>query len=319
MNYILNQAKKLVRTCHQAKSNNHALAFKPVFHPKLLTAVAGHDNKESSLDHSSSVCKRWVYGDDACFVSPSGDDCVLGVADGVGGWRHYDIDPGQFSQAMVATCQSLVERGQFNIENPKSLIQKVYSEIHQLKAHVLGSATFCLVSLSSSSGRIYAASLGDSGFLVFRDGQIIQRSSLQKHSFNTPFQLACLPPNNTSVQFHHDPPEEAVQTELAVQEGDLLVVGTDGLFDNLTDAMIIQELDSISWAPSRDQPEQSLHDCAKRLVNRAKEASHSDTFLSPFASEARQYGINIVGGVPGDVTVILGLVVNQDLAVSEHV
>lgn len=36
---------------------------------------------------------------------------------------------------------------------------------------------------------LHAANLGDSGFLVLRDGDVVFRSRPQQHSFNFPFQL----------------------------------------------------------------------------------------------------------------------------------
>ncbi|VDO00626.1 unnamed protein product [Rodentolepis nana] len=53
--------------------------------------------------------------------------------------------------------------------------------------------------------------------------------------------------------------------------------------------------------------------CAYRLVTCARDAAENPNFLSPFANEARQYGLNIAGGVRGDITVILALVVNEPI------
>lgn len=42
-------------------------------------------------------------------------------------------------------------------------------------------------------------------------------------------------------------------------------------------------------------PLESLHQCARRLVDRARMAAFVPDFPSPFANEARRYGINIAG------------------------
>ena len=41
---------------------------------------------------------------------------------------------------------------------------------------------------------MYTANLGDSGFLLIRDGEVVHRSVEQQHYFNTPFQLGVPPP-----------------------------------------------------------------------------------------------------------------------------
>ncbi|VDP83984.1 unnamed protein product [Echinostoma caproni] len=231
------------------------------------------------------------------------------VADGVGGWRAYGVDPGRFSRAIVRNCERLVNTGRFKPDEPELLIAQSYEDVLTSKDPIMGSATLCVIALHRCDHRLYAASLGDSGYLVVRHGRIVQRSTHQKHTFNTPFQLASPPPVQTR-QFYRDLPTQAAQSSINVEPGDLLVVGTDGLFDNLTDTMILQELDTVKL--ENDDPLESLHQCARRLVDRARMAAFVPDFQSPFASEARRYGINIAGGVPGDITVILGLVINGD-------
>ena len=57
-----------------------------------------------------------------------------------------------------------------------------------------GSSTACVVVLQATAGKMCSANIGDSGFLVVRNGSIIHRSQEQQHYFNTPFQLSLPPP-----------------------------------------------------------------------------------------------------------------------------
>lgn len=41
---------------------------------------------------------------------------------------------------------------------------------------------------------LHSANLGDSGFIVIREGTVVHESSEQQHYFNTPYQLAIPPP-----------------------------------------------------------------------------------------------------------------------------
>lgn len=61
-----------------------------------------------------------------------------GVADGVGGWRHYGIDPGEFSSFLMKTCERLVTKGRFLPTNPADLLAKSYQELLESKQPILG-------------------------------------------------------------------------------------------------------------------------------------------------------------------------------------
>lgn len=304
MTGILSHLCSVLRSVAQAVGPSSAPAtIRRIGRLSLLTAVSGYDNKHASC--STKPHSKWAFGDDACFISQTPSFYVLGVADGVGGWRAYGVDPGRFSRAVMRYCERLVLSGRSDLRNPGFLIAQSYEDVLISKDSILGSATLCIICLQRDEQRIYTASLGDCGFLVVRDGQVIQRSIHQKHTFNTPFQLASPPPIH-SRHFHHDLPAQAAQTSIDVEPGDLLVVGTDGLFDNLTETMILEEVCTIRI--SGDGILEGLHRCARCLVDRARNAAFEPNFQSPIAKEARRYGINIVGGAPGDVTVIVGLV-----------
>lgn len=65
-------------------------------------------------------------------------DIFLGVADGVGGWRSYGIDPGEFSSFLMRTCERLVESTNFNPKQPVSLLSYSYCELLEQKKPILG-------------------------------------------------------------------------------------------------------------------------------------------------------------------------------------
>lgn len=63
---------------------------------------------------------------------------LLGVADGVGGWRHYGIDPGEFSSLLMRTCERLVSMGRFTPSEPAGLLARSYYELLENKQPILG-------------------------------------------------------------------------------------------------------------------------------------------------------------------------------------
>lgn len=64
--------------------------------------------------------------------------CPSGVADGVGGWRDYGVDPSQFSATLMRTCERLVKEGRFTPSNPVGILTSGYYELLQNKVPLLG-------------------------------------------------------------------------------------------------------------------------------------------------------------------------------------
>lgn len=62
-------------------------------------------------------------------------------------------------------------------------------DVAHRSTRVPGSATACVVRLDPQRGVLDAANLGDSGFLVIRDGQLLFQSPAQQHFFDCPLQV----------------------------------------------------------------------------------------------------------------------------------
>ena len=100
---------------------------------------------------------------------------VIGVADGVGGWRAYGVDPGLFSMNLMKSCERLVKAGYFVNDQPAKLLKSGFLEMQQSKRPIIGSSTACVAILNHADGKLYTANIGDSGFLVFRGGRVVHR------------------------------------------------------------------------------------------------------------------------------------------------
>lgn len=228
---------------------------------------------------------------------------VIGVADGVGGWRAWGIDPGEFSHSLMRVSERLVLTGSYNPSQPAAIIARAYYELLENKSHILGSSTACVVVLSGDAGHLYSANIGDSGFLVMRNGSVVHRSQEQQHYFNTPFQLS-LPPPGTGAQVLSDGPESAETREFLVKEGDMLMVATDGVFDNLPDSMILKEMAKVQGSTDL----LLLQQAANSIAQQARKLAFDEEYMSPFARNARENGINAIGGKPDDITVVLATI-----------
>ncbi|XP_071526974.1 protein phosphatase PTC7 homolog [Panulirus ornatus] len=146
-----------------------------------------------------------------------------------------------------------------------------------------------VVVLQGDKGELCSANIGDSGFLVVRDGSVFHRSEEQQHYFNTPFQLS-LPPPGTNSQFLSDRPESAETLEFLVKEGYMLMVATDGVFDNLPDSMIIKEMVKVQGSTDLSL----LQQAANSIAQQARKLAFDEDYMSPFARNARENGINAI-------------------------
>lgn len=266
--------------------------------PYLVSAVCGF-SKERKIQRLI----KGQFGDDAWFTARYTSADVLGVADGVGGWRAYGIDPGEFSTHLMKTCERLIKLGRFTPTNPSELLARSYYELLHHKKSILGSSTACVVVLNRDDCTLYTANIGDSGYMVVRRGEVVRRSAEQQHYFNTPFQLS-LPPPGHQQDVLSDQPDSAMRDSFPVEDGDVILLATDGVFDNLPQNLLVNELVKVQGERCASR----LQMVANSIAWMARNLSFDETFVSPFAESAFANGINTIGGKPDDITVILATV-----------
>eukprot|EP00667_Euglena_gracilis_P008390 EG_transcript_8502 len=218
---------------------------------------------------------------------------VLGVADGVGGWRLRGVDPGIFADRLMEEVKDqAVSAGP---GDPVQMMDTAYKST--LKLVQYGSATCCVASLQPN-GVLRVANLGDSGLLVIRDGQCVHRTETQQFQFNFPLQLSThVSPGMTPTK-----PTDSGVTEVQVQAGDIVVLATDGLLDN------VYETDIVQMITAQLQAGLTLPQIATALFQTALDRTRDRTYLSPFAAQARQVGFSYLGGKPDDITLLLAQV-----------
>merc|ERR1739848_811571 len=108
---------------------------------------------------------------------------------------------------------------------------------------------------------------------------------------------------NMAADVLSDAPEAADQYEFSVEDGDVIMLATDGVFDNIPDSILVEEIGILQNGPLDAAKIQAV---ANSIALIARKLSQDDTFLSPFAKNARAHGFwNVIGGKEDDVTVIL--------------
>jgi len=248
----------------------------------------------------STVLDTNVFGEDAMFVANYKSTHVAGVADGVGGWKRYNIDSSKFSSTLMRLCSEIVQEGSFEPDRPDLIIEKAFKNLNITRPKPLGSSTACVLVVHQPHGgpvALYSANLGDSGFLLLRDGAVVYRSTEQNHYFNAPFQLTVLPEKLGLEGVIMDGPEKAEVSKIELQPGDVILLATDGLWDNVPESLIVEVLSGTK--------KESLQAAANSLALIARRLSHDEEYASPFAVKAEKHGISTVGGKPDDLVLIL--------------
>ncbi|KAJ9520107.1 hypothetical protein QJQ45_030034 [Haematococcus lacustris] len=161
-------------------------------------------------------------GEDAyCIVNPGLG--AIGVADGVSGWAEEGIDPAAYSRTLMKYCAEALQEAA-GAADPREVIRYAHNQ-----TVLAGSSTVCLA-VMKPGGQLEVANLGDSGVRVIRNGQVHFASTAQQHQFNMPFQLS-----HPSIIESPDDADSADVTTVSIQVGDVIVLATDGLYDNMFD------------------------------------------------------------------------------------
>ncbi|GJM85607.1 hypothetical protein PR202_ga02075 [Eleusine coracana subsp. coracana] len=210
------------------------------------------------------------HDEDAHFVHPKSG--FVGVADGVGGCRGKGVDAGAFARALMKHALAGANTTA-NPVDPYSLLQEAY--LKAAGSSTPGASTAVIVSLSGTTLRW--ACLGDSGFAVFRGGKM-------RHGRPTASRTR-------------------VVGEMQVAVDDVVVVGTDGLFDNVFDMDLERMVRRGCLSPQM---------MAEKIAATARKASKS-LAPSPFSLESAK---NVkdgrerhFGGKVDDITVIVAYIV----------
>ncbi|KQK17775.1 putative protein phosphatase 2C 24 [Brachypodium distachyon] len=243
---------------------------------------------EVPLKMEFASCYLPDHDEDAHFAHA--EPGVIGVADGVGGCRGKGMDAAAFSRKIMENARAEVESCVPGTHIcPCGLLERSY--LRAVAARTPAASTAIILSLT---GRFLKwAYVGDSGFAVFRRGKIIQRSQPQQNYFNCPYQLRSEGGNKIS---------DAAVGEVRVKAGDVVVVGSDGLFDNVFDSGLerIVQMGAAVKLP----PDLLANVIAEEAYVKARSSGDS-----PFSVSCReQTGTSCRGGKEDDITVVVAYI-----------
>lgn len=233
--------------------------------------------------------KEETGGEDAHFICA--DKQVIGVADGVGGWADVGINAGLYSRELMSNSVSAIQEEPMGSIDPARVLEKAHSN-----TKAKGSSTACIIALTNEG--IHAINLGDSGFMVVRDGCTVFQSPVQQHGFNFTYQL-----ENSS---RGDLPSSGQVFTFPVSPGDVIVAGTDGIFDNLYNNEVTAVVVHAVRAGLGPQV------TAQKIAALARQRAQDRNRQTPFSAAAQDAGFRYYGGKLDDITVVVSYITNSN-------
>ena len=223
-------------------------------------------------------------------------------------------------------CESILYEIDESNQEITDLLEHIVLEASQ-RTTSYGSSTLLLALCRNSI--LYTYCLGDSSFIVLRKREennslsTVYRSVEQQHSFNCPFQLSNLPKPHVyedliskglgslvsllkrTSKSMNDSPFDADTEMIPLKTGDIIIAGSDGLFDNLYDQDIIKTTESA--LTQYTDTHQLVKKLATTLVEKAIAKGWDSNYRSPFARNAGKAGKKFIGGKLDDTTVLVAV------------
>lgn len=202
---------------------------------------------------------------EAELLNESGDKMqkllYMGVADGVGSWREYGVDPRDFSHKLMGECENILQeatsqcvthgnKSKCGMISPAELLAQSYERTKS--ANVIGSSTACVALFDSIHHQLHFSNIGDSGIIVLRHIDSDATSTLQRNrvkpssdlriafvsqqqlkSFNHPYQMGWTGEEIVENDSSFKQASESCTSSVHILRGDIIIMATDGLFDNV--------------------------------------------------------------------------------------
>lgn len=254
---------------------------------RLFSAVTPINSLKTACHNFPGPNKQNPKGEDAHFLSP----LAIAVADGVGGWAEIGVDPSRYAnELMKGVSTAVTSLSETDRLQPLAVLKFAAS-----KCTSVGSSTCSLFLLDPLKPVARTANIGDSGYIVYRplpDGRIhvVGKSEEVLHGFNFPFQLGT----------DGDDPSKAKVQSHDLENGDLVVMFTDGFSDNVHEDQAAALVTNFLSQKGR-----KIEELAQNLATKAYDQSRDKKFKSPFAVRALESGYSFMGGKKDDITVIV--------------
>jgi len=263
--------------------------------PNIAPNVPAADGPLSWTCGMSEVADPRHPMEDAWFAT----EADFGVFDGVSGAAKASFGDVYSFQLSGATYANMVkQRSSSGKVNPEAALDGAAAALADVQS--IGASTACAVTVDTASQPGYTilngVNIGDSGVLVLRQDPTTEsvrpvtayKTIPQMHYFNCPFQLGGSSP---------DSPDQATKIRVPLVSGDVVILATDGLFDNVYESQIIDLIEA-TWG-------QDPNVQAQALVAYARQIQEDPQVMTPYGVEAQQSGQTFVGGKLDDTVALV--------------
>ena len=283
------------------------MVFHPAPPPDARSLLVPTDASTVTLESSVVVLphpkKVKTGGEDASFSR----DGYYAVFDGVSGWARKGVDAGAFSRELAANTANALDRIRSSGYHAETVFDDLEMALDAGLAEIelLGSTTVCMLSISPDGRVASFLNVGDSGFHIFRPAeddarslQLVAKSRPQQHAHNHPFQLSSW----AAKMKVRDLPSDGERYQHELLPGDIILLTTDGVLDNLFDEQIRAILEEV-----RAEGGDVCSNIAAAVAERAREASLGTTEMTPWQvslGATRGSPEAKLGGKVDDITVL---------------
>ncbi len=200
--------------------------------------------------HQSSRYGSRPYNQDRLAYSYSKDALLLVIADGMGGHRHGEVAA---QLAIKSLTDAFQEEATPILKSPAKFLNTHIQHIHEaigsltLTNDLLEAPRTTIVAAILQHGTLYCAHVGDSRLYHFRNGKLLYRTqdhsivqALQRKGLISKQEMLTHPDRNkiyNCLGGDKTPQIDIAQTQ-NLQEGDILLLCTDGLWASLSEETI---------------------------------------------------------------------------------
>ena len=212
-------------------------------------------------------------GEDAVFTAGR----TFGVFDGVTGANKLDGVP-LYSKTLASEMR---KASKMNSADTMGMsvqeLQRCLNDAREVADSSSTGASTAIVASITEDGFLRSLNLGDSVCIVIRRGKMAARTREISHYFDCPYQLSTESP---------DKPRDGTKLNVELVRGDTIVMGSDGVFDNLVETEIVEMVTTIL----QDRPNAKPSMLAKKIADQSRKVSLSSKAATPYAKQAKRNG-----------------------------
>ena len=231
-------------------------------------------------------------GEDAVFTAGR----TFGVFDGVTSASKIDGVP-LYSKTLASEMRKASKLNNADISGMNvQELQRCLTEAKNKADSSSTGASTAIVGSITEDGYLRALNLGDSACIVVRNGKLAARTRDISHYFDCPYQLSVESP---------DKPRDGTRLNIELVRGDIIVMASDGVFDNFPDSDIVE----LVKTTTQDRPNAKPSLLAKKIADQSRKISLNGKAATPYSKQAKRNGdpdfADGLGGKVDDVSCVV--------------